>query len=338
MCLRSTRTTIRAKWVFACGVFVLANCGLASLANGQSSAAADNEAIEKSIDNGIAYLAMETPKWQVEHRCASCHHQGSAVRALLLARGKGKLKSDEVLANSLDWLVRPAKWGENHGDPQASDQALAELQFGGSAWAAQKQFPDRFREALSQLAKQLAKRQAADGKLDVASTDGLASPITLGPILLTGMARDVFESQGDSFREATKRANLWLKSFKPRNTLEGASLLISLGREEETKSARAMARKMVLESAHERGGFGPHASSPPEVFDTALAVIALSRDEESAKHQELVEKGKRQLVLWQLEEGSWEETTRPSGGVSYAHRVSTTAWAVEALLESSAGR
>jgi hypothetical protein len=255
-----------------------------------------------------------------------------------LARGKGKLKSDEVLANSLDWLAQPKKWGENHGDPQASDQALAELQFGGSLLAAQKQFTERFREPLSQLAKQLAKRQGADGKLDLASADGLASPITLGPILLTGMARDVFASQGDSFRDQTRRANAWLKSFKPRNTLEGASLLISLGLGEEEKLARVAARKIVIESAHDGGGFGPYASAPAEVFDTALAVISLSRDEEASRHRELVEKGKKQLVLWQLEEGSWEETTRPSGGVSYAHRVSTTAWAVEALLESSATR
>jgi hypothetical protein len=330
MFLRSVRTAMSVKLALVCGVFVLASC---RFAKGQSISAADKGSIEKSVEKGIAYLAVETPKWQVEHRCASCHHQGSAVRALLVARAKGRLKSDEVLATSLDWLVCPEKWGENHGDPQASDQALAELQFGGSLLAAQKQFPDRFREPLSQLAKQLAKRQGTDGKFDLENVDGLASPITLGPILLTGMARDVFEAHGQAFREEAKRANGWLRGFKPRNTLEGASLLISLGHGEENKSVRATARKIVLESAHERGGFGPYASAPPEVFDTALAVIALSRDEEAAKHRELIEKGKRQMVLWQLEDGSWEETTRPRGGVSYAHRVSTTAWVVEALLE-----
>jgi len=158
----------------------------------------------------------------------------------------------------------------------------------------------------------------------------------LGPILLNSVARDVFESQGESFREEARQANAWLRAYKPRNTLEGASLLISLELGDEEKAAREAARKIVLESAHTGGGFGPYASAPAEVFDTALAVIALSRDEEAVKHRELIEKGTRQLVLWQLEDGSWEETTRPSGGVSYAHRVSTTAWALEALLEGVA--
>jgi len=32
--------------------------------------------------------------------------------------------------------------------------------------------------------------------------------------------------------------------------------------------------------------------------------------------------------------GGWPETTRPSGGVSYAEHISTTAWALYALLET----
>jgi hypothetical protein len=40
------------------------------------------------------------------------------------------------------------------------------------------------------------------------------------------------------------------------------------------------------------------------------------------------------LIDQQQADGSWAETTRPSGGESYAQRISTTAWALLALLAS----
>lgn len=296
---------------------------------------------EKAIDKAIAYLAAETPKWRVEHRCASCHHQGSAARALLATRAKGLLKDDKPLENSLQWLALPEKWPKNHGDPNASDQALAEIQFGASLFAAEKQFAERFRDSLPRLARQLAKRQHKDGRFDLESSDGLPTPITLGPILLTAAARDILsprtlEASGEmkaTFEQEAKRANDWLLAYKPRNTFEASSLLIALKQGDAEKSARTEARKIALESAHSAGGFGPYANAPAEVFDTALAIIALGRDEEVKNHRAQIDRAKKQLIQWQQEDGSWEETTRPRGGVSYAHRISTTAWALEALLE-----
>lgn len=293
---------------------------------------------QKAIEKAIAYLAKETPNWRTEHRCASCHHQGNAVRALLAARAKEYLKDDKPLENSLEWLTRPAKWPDNHGDPNASDQALADLQFGASLMAAETQFAGRYRDSLTELARLLAKRQAQDGRMELEASDGPPTPITLGPILLTAVARDVFqrqatESQKSEFTEKAKRANDWLIAWKPRNTLEASSLLLALKQGDAEKSTRTAARKIVLASAHSGGGFGPYVNSPDEVFDTALAILALCRDEETKTHRPLIEKAKKQLVDWQRDDGSWEETTRPSGGVSYAHRIATTAWALEALLE-----
>jgi hypothetical protein len=303
------------------------------IATTRSGCAQSTTEVEKATEKAIGYLAAETPTWRTEHRCASCHHQGSAVRALLTARDKGRFKGDKPLENSLLWLAQPEKWSENHGDPNASDQTLADLQFGASLLAAQKQFPDRFRDDLPRFARQLTARQEKDGRFDLESSDGLATPITLGPILLTACARDVFQSQGDEFRDSAKRANDWLINFKPRNTFEASSLLIALKKGDAEKSARAAARKIVIASAHSTGGFGPYVSSPAEVFDTALAVIALSRDDDAKKNRPLIDKAKKQLVAWQSDNGSWEETTRPSGSISYAHRIATTSWALEALLE-----
>lgn len=289
------------------------------------------EAVGKSIEKGIAYLAAETPTWRTEHRCASCHHQGNAVRALLSARAKGELKDDRILDNSLDWLEQPEKWANNHGDPNASDQALAELQFGATLLAAERVFPERFSKPLEILAKMLAARQSEDGHFALDNSEGLPTPITLGPILLTGEARRVFNRQGEAFDGHAKRAKEWLEKKTPRNTIEASSLLLVL--EAPSKQPRKFAKELLLKSAHADGGFGPYPDSPAEVFDTSLALIALSREREPAADRTLITRAVNRLIRWQQADGSWDETTRPAGSISYAHRIATSAWAVEALLE-----
>jgi hypothetical protein len=55
------------------------------------------------------------------------------------------------------------------------------------------------------------------------------------------------------------------------------------------------------------------------VFDAAGRAAAIAR-------------GRAFLVEQQEEDGSWPETTRPTGQVSYAQRISTAARATLALL------
>jgi hypothetical protein len=46
----------------------------------------------------------------------------------------------------------------------------------------------------------------------------------------------------------------------------------------------------------------------------------------------MLKRGRVHLVSTQEKDGSWQETTRPSGAESYAQRISTTSWATLALL------
>lgn len=96
------------------------------------------------------------------------------------------------------------------------------------------------------------------------------------------------------------------------------------------------------------GGWGPYVTSQSEAFDTALALLALSRlalsslsDAESTggvystvELREAIQRGRAYLIASQATDGSWLETTRPPGLESYAQRISTTAWALLALLDS----
>ena len=80
------------------------------------------------------------------------------------------------------------------------------------------------------------------------------------------------------------------------------------------------------------GGWGPRTSSPPEPFDTALALLALARCEQSPEDSRHDRTRPGVSPAQQQEDGSWIETTRPAGNVSYAQRISTTGWATLALL------
>jgi hypothetical protein len=80
------------------------------------------------------------------------------------------------------------------------------------------------------------------------------------------------------------------------------------------------------------GGWGPYAASPAEVFDTALALLALAPGRTQPAVADMIARGRAFLAAQQLADGSWPATTRPSGGVSYAQQMSTTGWATLALL------
>ncbi|MBL0159942.1 MAG: hypothetical protein IPP47_23060 [Bryobacterales bacterium] len=71
-------------------------------------------------------------------------------------------------------------------------------------------------------------------------------------------------------------------------------------------------------------GWGEYPGTPAQVFDTAVAVIALRGDA----------RGRAWLLARQQPEGGWAETTRPPGSQSYAQHISTTAWALMALCGS----
>lgn len=75
---------------------------------------------------------------------------------------------------------------------------------------------------------------------------------------------------------------------------------------------------------------GEHPNLPAQVFDTAVAVIALQRQ----GADDAVAKGRAWLLKQQRTEGGWPETTRPPGAQSYAQHISTTAWATIALLDA----
>jgi squalene cyclase len=122
---------------------------------------------------------------------------------------------------------------------------------------------------------------------------------------------------------AAKKAEEYLRGLALRSTVDAAAVLLALP---ENKAAR----EYLLGAVTSDGAWGARPKLPAEAFDTAVAMLALQGTK--APPKEVLRRGREWLVRNQLESGGWAETTRPAGGTSYAQHVSTTAWALMALL------
>jgi hypothetical protein len=280
----------------------------------------------------IDYLAREVPRWGPENHCFSCHNNGDAARALLFAKSRGYDVPAGALTDTLEWLRKPAAWDETHGNPGFSDRKLARIQFSAALAEAVRSGVAAARNNLARAAELLLPLQESDGawKIDTGGVTG--APATYGSVLATYMARRTLETADrDRFRVAITNANRWLRAASPANVLDRAAIVLALP----DTAGKHLA--LLLAAQNGDGGWGPQPHAPSEAFDTAVTLLALNEISGTAR-LEAIARGRGFLAKFQLNDGSWPETTRPSGFVSYAERISTAGWAAYALLSTDTER
>jgi hypothetical protein len=282
----------------------------------------------------VIYLSREVPRWPVENKCFSCHNNGDAARALYTARRLKLFVPAESLKATTDWLARPDGWDNNGGEGPSNDKRLARLQFTlALQTAVESGASDDLRGAFVLAARRLAEDQEDDGSW-LADSSSLGSPATYGRPLATALARDILHAaDAPQFAKNIERADRWLKTIPIQNTLDAAATLWAPPppNDPDTKERRERAIALLRKGQSPEGGWGPFVTSAPEPFDTALAVLALSREDEPSR-KDMTKRGRAYLVARMQADGSWLETTRPPGGESYAQRLSTAGWATLALL------
>lgn len=301
---------------------------------GEPGTAADAER------RALAFLGSEVPRWPKENGCFSCHNNGDAARALLAARQRRVAIPPGALETTVSFLAGPDRWDENGADAAFSDKALARLQFAHALAAAVDAGAVADRSALARAAVRVAADQAEDGSWKIDDLALIGSPATYGPPLATAVARGILAAADPGrFAGPIARADRWLRARPVRNVLDASAVLLGL---DPTEAAGAHPRRrgfdLLRRAQLEEGGWGPFVSVPPEPFDTAIALLALSRWPDRAEARPLIERGRRYLVASQSDDGSWPATTRPSGGESYAQTLSTTGWATLALLATDEAR
>ncbi len=277
------------------------------------------------------FLEREVARWSREHRCFSCHNNGDAARALFqAAQARGKAVP-QALAATADWLRTPRQWENNGPDGPFSDKRLARLAFSFALATGVKTGLLENRRALNQAALALADLQSQDGSWPIDGVDDIGSPTTLGRLLSALLARDALKTADPArFSKAIGRATAWLDKRPLETVIDAAVCLMAGDASSDHRQERAIT--ILREGESDPGGWGPRILSPPEIFDTAIALLGLALVRGHLDFDQMIMRGRAYLIAEQQDDGSWVETTRPSGGVSYAQRVSTTAWATMALL------
>ena len=283
----------------------------------------------------VDYLVRETPRWSRENGCFSCHNNGDGARALYVAARRGYRVPAEALADTAAWLLKPADWDSNRGNPAFSDKKLARIQFAAALVEARDAGLAGDPDTLIRAAESLLPYQEADGSWQV-DVGAVGSPATYGTALATYMARRTLEAAfTDRFADALSKANLWFLRSKPRSVLDLAAVLLALPSVEPVVR-ECLARLLSAQTAD--GGWGPYPLAPVEPFDTAVALIALQKLNEPDRAAKAIAHGRAFLIARQQPSGGWPETTRPPGSQSYAQHISTCGWATLALVLTDSKR
>jgi outer membrane protein assembly factor BamB len=293
----------------------------------------------------VAFLRREVPKWKEENDCYSCHNNGDAARALVVAAQRGH-DIGSSLDDTLEWLRQPTRWNFNKTQGGIDDKPLARVQFA----SALRRAVDAGRAApgtLAAAAAIVAADQRTDGSWQLDTSQSLGSPATYGTTLATATAtRMLVASHAHGVTDHITRATAWLRAAKVDSVLDAAAVVLGLAQDvdEGARIQRQRALTTLRQGQGRDGGWGPYTSVRAEVFDTALVVLALASLNSAPElagpvysRQDLTQAiahGRDYLTRSQSSDGSWPETTRPTGQESYAQRISTTGWALLALLDS----
>ncbi|HEV2949479.1 MAG TPA: hypothetical protein VGX70_19035 [Gemmataceae bacterium] len=287
-------------------------------------------------DRAIAFLSREVPSWSVKNKCFSCHNNGDGARALYAAVRMGHSIPKKSLADTSDWLIYPERWDKIGDAAGSSDKNLARIQFAAALVDGLEAGVIKNREVLAKAAKLVAENQKPDGSWQVDAPGNVGSPATYGPCLATYLARRTLQKADPKrFKTAINKADRWFERVPVKNVLDATAVLQALSDISTTEATaqRKHCLDLIRKGESKNGGWGPYVNSPPEPFDTALVILALSHYAEDPGVKDMIKRGRAFLVKSQQEDGSWPETTRPAGAQSYAQRISTTAWATMALLK-----
>jgi hypothetical protein len=288
----------------------------------------------------VAYLSTEVPKWAAENHCYSCHNNGDAARALMAASKAELLKDREPLADTLRFLTAPETWDANGPEGPFKDKKLARIQFAAALADARLSGLVNDTAPLIRAAPLIAELQLSDGSWETDAPGTIGSPATYGRALATHLAsRALAAADPVKYVKELSKAQAWFEQTEPQNVLSAAATLLALRQDARAATTqRQLAIDLVRRGQSSEGGWGPFVTAPPEVFDTALVVLALvGQRDRSSERDKMIARGRAYLLAEQKPDGSWPATTRPSGADSYAQQLSTCGWATQALLATRTG-
>ena len=290
---------------------------------------------QAAINKAVDYLAQASLTWPIENRCFSCHNNGDTVRVLAQVEPTELRTHKDDWQATFQWLVQPHLWETSKTDEAPQNPVLAPIQFGSALVALrQANLLSPPSQTIDETVRLIVQGPDPAGFWPVEPAGHLGSPGTFGNSLATTIAVRILASLAPNrAAESIERAQQWTMQRQSRANVDLAAGIL-LFATDKTVSIQHQVNtwtQELIDNQTSQGGWGPYPNRFPEIFDTAIALRALCEAPVEITPFSVLDRGQRFLLNEQEDAGGWPETTRPSGGTSYAQHIATSAWALDAV-------
>ncbi len=279
-------------------------------------------------------------EWDEGWSCASCHHQYLPAIAYAAARERGIPVDEKIAATDAEMAFR--ELGNVDAAVQGSRSIEPTIGEAYKLWAAEASgLP--VTNATRYTVRRMAGRQKPDGHWDTMDQRPPQSwsPFTATALIIRSMLR-----YGAPEPLRINRAKVWLTNNRPIDTESRTFRLFGLAW---CEGSIADAKKDLLDSQHQDGGWSTVEGRPSDAYSTAETLVALSDAALVPTADPAWQRGLSFLLRTQQKDGSWHTATRlhaPAplspeyfeSGYPYEHdqylSIMAASWSVMALARA----
>lgn len=266
--------------------------------------------VRAAIERSLPALQRADVAFLQKAGCVSCHNNSLTAMTVAAARAKGLRVNEQIAKDQLRKIAAFLQENgehalENVGLPGAVDTVSYIL----LGMAVEKYPSDPITDVWVRYVKN---NQSSDGRWKCASR---RPPLEASDFEVTAASiRSVrtygLKSQRAAYDEAVKGAVRWLEKSQPRSTEDHAFKLLGLSWGGGNQEAIRKSAQEVLALQRADGGWGQVATLGTDAYATGQALVALRESRTIAVDTPAYQRGIRNLLNSQLEDGSWHVSTR----------------------------
>jgi ankyrin repeat protein len=302
-----------------------------------------------AVERSLPLLQSSAHTWFEKRQCASCHHQGLGITAVVLARERGFHVDQSLLDEQVARTTPPRSWRDRYllGEVSINEQ------IGESYRAVARRIAGAPNGALTNLQiYMLSGKQHVAGHWNSYSHRPPLEDSEFTATAMTIRALRVLQPdrQDPEIARRIDRARQWLASAPPGSSEERAMQLFGLRWAGAGARDIEAARDRILKDQRKDGGWAQIDTRGSDAYATGQALVALNQAAGVPVTARAYRRGVNFLLHSQREDGTWLVETRRtrSEGLEYfetgfphgKHQFisyAATAWATMALTLSLDG-
>jgi alkaline phosphatase D len=326
----------------ACLVAILSIATVDSRTSAGESAVTP-ERIKAAITRSIPLLEKGAAGSADQRTCFTCHNQALPIIAITEARSRGFQIDEENLARQLKHTADHLKRGQKNylkgkgqgGRVITAGYALWALGSGGHS-------PDETTASVTSFLLEY-QRQATHWKHPGNRPPSSGSEFATTYVALRALSDFGTKEQQTKIEARRKTVGKWLLETQPKGMEDRVFRFRALQSLSDADEAVTKARKELIGSQQEDGGWAQKSDMKSDAYATGTALVALLRDGNLAVGHSVIQGGLRYLLNTQGKDGSWHVVTRAKPFQKYfetgfPHKkdqfisIAGSSWATLALL------